>query len=66
MAGKGKAEGCASCAKWCLIIFNILFCVSFMVIYFMLCFCDRNVKCECAKQWSGVRFDLAFTQIVRK
>jgi len=27
MAGKGKAEGCASCAKWCLIIFNILFCL---------------------------------------
>jgi len=27
MAGKGNAEGCASCAKWCLIIFNILFCL---------------------------------------
>lgn len=27
MAGKGQAEGCASCAKWCLIIFNILFCL---------------------------------------
>lgn len=25
--GKGTAEGCAACAKWCLIVFNVLFCL---------------------------------------
>lgn len=28
MAGKGRdVDGCAGCAKWCLIIFNVLFCL---------------------------------------
>lgn len=35
--GKGMAEGCAACAKWCLIIFNVLFCVSICVLWTVEC-----------------------------